>query len=459
MSAKLAIANLVDSRLDFYQKRKPLVEEELRDLEWLRQDFDHIESGTLQSPRDIQPFAQEALCFGAQALVIHLPIWADPIFTVRLTTQLTLPVLLLGNNRPETSSMVGMLGAGGALDQLGRSHVRVFDQHDEAARRQVRAFVRAAATLSQLHGQTLGLFGGRSLGIFTAMADAAQWQRLFGVDIEFFDQLEIVDTAEALPEEEVKRFTCWLLDNVASAQFNPIFTMKAFERQMRSYIATRKLILAHGVDFVGVKCQPEMSDGYVSQCVSHMLLNSGLDADGQQPVIVHACESDADGALSMQILHLISGGKPASLLDIRWFDQASGLWALANCGAIPAAFCATPADPVGLAGMCLVPHVFGRGGGGALTAQVSPQRVTLARLCRKNGSYWMAIIAGAAESGSPEVTQRTTPAFPKAFIRSSAGLDFLNEFGSNHIHMVSGDFAQELVAFCRLAGIEYKLWN
>jgi L-fucose isomerase-like protein len=85
-------------------------------------------------------------------------------------------------------------------------------------------------------------------------------------------------------------------------------TALAVERQVRSYLATRRLAAEHGFDFVGVKCQPEMSDGYVTQCVAHLLCNGTEDADGAQPILVHACESDLDGALTMQILHLLSGG-------------------------------------------------------------------------------------------------------------------------------------------------------
>jgi L-fucose isomerase-like protein len=85
--------------------------------------------------------------------------------------------------------------------------------------------------------------------------------------------------------------------------------------------------------------------------------------------------------------------------------------------------------------------------------------VTLARLCRRNREYWMAIVPGEVVAAAPEILQNVTPAFPKAVVRSAAGDDFLNEFSSNHIHMSSGDLTGELVAFCELAGIPWKLWK
>jgi L-fucose isomerase len=459
MTIKLALATLVDSRSDFYAKRRPLVEEELAALNWLRQVYDCVEAAPISSKQQAADFAGAAVQFGAQALIIHVPIWADPIFAVMLAKRLALPLLLLGNARPDTSSTVGLLGAGGALDQIGRQHVRVFDPQAPEARRQVHAFIRAAATVARLRGQTLGLFGGRSLGIFTTVADPAQWQRLFGVDIEVFDQLEIMQLAEAWPRDEVERQGRWLLSRLGGVQYGGLFTSAAFERQVRSYLATRELAKRYSIDFLGVKCQPELSDGYVTQCVAHLLSNGDLDADGSKDIVVHACESDADGALTMQILHLLSGGKPTALLDIRWFDSGHAQWTLANCGAVPAALCATVADPSGLANLHMEAHVFGQGGGGAIPGVISPQGVTLARLCRKQGEYWMAIVCGEVVAAWPADVARITPVFPKAFVKTSAGADFLQVYGSNHTHLVTGDVSEELLAFCRLLDIPYRIWR
>jgi L-fucose isomerase len=455
----VAIAHLADGRPEFFTRRESLVNEELATLDWLRQEFELIESGIIVSSQGISDFAQKVAKSRAQSLIIHLPIWADPVFSVKLNNQVALPTLLLGNERPDTSSIVGMLGAGGALDQIGSMHTRIFEHNSHESRRAVIAFARAAATRSKLRGQTFGQFGGRSLGIVTTVADPAQWMQLFGVDIETFDQMEIVEVARNLPADEVQRHMSWLVNRVACVEYGGKFTSTALERQVRSYIATKKLIEKYQLDFIGVKCQSELSDGYVSQCVAHMLTNGSLDVEGQKSPVVHACESDADGALTMQVLHLLSGGKPAALLDVRWFDRKNGTWTLANCGAIAADFAATDSDPSGLSNVAVVPHIFGQGGGGALASMASPQPVTLARLCRKSGEYWMAILSGEVVERNKDELQRTTSVFPQAFVKTSAGIDFANNFGSNHIHMVSGNYVEELVNFCRQVGIPWQIWN
>ncbi len=458
-SIRVAMATLGDSRDDFYARRTPLVTERLAMLGWLREAFTLLESPVLRTPRQVAAWAAEVRTFGAVALIVHLPIWADPVLSVKLHNHLPLPLLLLGNLAPETSSLVGILGAGGALDQIGVPHVRVLDQGSDASRRPVLAFVRAAGSAATLRGQTLGLFGGRSLGIVTATADPAQWQRLFGVDIQHYDQTEIVEAAEALPAADVEGEQQWLTSQAGGVEHDERFTPVQLRRQVASYLATRRLITQHGLDFVGVKCQPELSDGYVCQCVAHMLLNGAHDSGGEKAPIVHVCESDADGALTMQILHLLSGGQPVALLDLRWLDVEKGQWTLANCGAMPAAFYATPANPTGLGAVRLTPHVFGQGGGGAAAAVVAPQEVTLARLCRRNGDYWMAIVRGHTVPGTREEMARTTSAFPQAFVQCAAGIEFIQQFGSNHMHMVAGDFVEEAKAFCRLLGVPWQIWE
>ena len=455
---RVLLATLTETRQDFRARREHLVGEELESLEWLRSSVDVTESGVMSSPTHLRALADGIRADDFHALLVHIPIWTEPVLTVKLSKLLDLPIALLGNARRETSSIVGVLGAGGALDQMGSAHLRVFDHRQDAARRDLLAFIRAAYARKCLHGQALGLFGGRSLGIVTATADPAQWQKLFGVDIDQPEQAQIVDRARALPAAEVERHLRWLTTELAGIRFGDGFTPDALDRQVRSYLATRAIARERGYDFIGVRCQPELSDGYASQCVAHMLCNGCRDADGAKSAMVHACEADADGALTMQILHLLSLGRPTALLDVRWWDRETGVWTLANCGAAPAAF-AGGDEESGLGSVRMVPHVFGTGGGGALPFAAAPRAVTLARLCRRNGRYWMAVLAGTVERREEAALASTTAAFPQAFVRTSAGMDFLEAFGSNHLHMVAGDFVAELQAFCRLAGIECAVWR
>lgn len=70
----------------------------------------------------------------------------------------------------------------------------------------------------------------------------------------------------------------------------------------------------------------------------------------------------------------------------------------------------------------------------------------------------MAILSGDVEQVGQAALAKTTSAFPQAYVRTQAGLDFLERYGSNHIHMVSGNYVEEVIAFCNILNIPWTLW-
>lgn len=456
---KIGLLTVADSRTDFYETRKPLVMEEMKTLNWLRDEFDVIESDVITAENSVAEYADRFNREQIDCLIIHLPIWADPILSVKVCNYIKEPVLLLGNGSSETSSLVGVLGAGGALDQIGREHARVFQHDTEAGRDKVRAFIRATSAIKKLRGNVLGIFGSRSLGIFTTVSDVAQWQRMFDIDIKYFDESSIVEKAKIIDDDKVREYKEWLLGQLQSCEYGGLFTPEALDRQIRSYFSLQELAAENHLDFIGNKCQRELSDGYTTQCLAHMMLNSTRDINGEKSPTVHACESDTDGALTMKILNLLSGGKAAALLDMRYLDTERGILALANCGAIASDFYCKENQCSGLSSINAIPHAFGAAGGCAFPGIMEEGPVTLARLCRKNGRYWMAIIKGEVIRPENGELDSITPQFPKGLLKVRLDQNFLNEFGSNHMHMTRGDYVEELETFCKLKCIDFKTWK
>lgn len=457
--SKIGLLNIADSRKDFLEVRKSLILEELKSLSWLREKYDLVESDIITTEKDIKKFAQLAIAEKIECLLIHIPIWADPILSIKIQNFIKVPILILGNDKPETSSIVGILGAGGALNQIGCEHIRIFEHREPKARANIEAFIKAASAINKLKGQVLGMFGCRSLGIFTTVADPAQIQKLFDVDIKYFDQLELVEQAKALDAERVDAYKEWFIKNTKSVAYGGLFTEAALDRQIRSFLAVEDFTAQKELDFVCVKCQQELSDGYTSQCVAHMLSNGTTDINGQKDAMVHACEADIDGALTMKLLNILSDGKATALLDIRYYDRGRKIWAFANCGATAADFFFTAEDKSGLSSIAVVPHIFGKAGGCALSGVMSQQTVTMARFCRKNGEYWLAILKGEVKTPEDGELDHVTAVFPKGLIETSAGDDFLDVFDSNHLHIVAGDYTLELKHFCALKKIPCRIWE
>jgi L-fucose isomerase len=396
-----------------------------------------------------------------EAFLVHLPCWTAPNLVVRGVQRMGRPTALISNRHPGTHGTVGLLGAAGALDQIGYPHLRVrADFSSGEVGPKVLPFLRAASTVARLRGSTFGLFGGRSLGIDTGTFDAMQWRQLFGVDVEHIDQLEIIRRAEMIAEEPTDEMVAWLSAHAGSLDYNDQgLTPDKLSLQVRCYLATRQIIDEFGLDFVAVKCMPDLTNHYVPQCLSAAFLPSPYDAAGPKEPVSMACEADGDGALTMEILKLVSGGTPPLFGDLSYIDEASSTIYIPNCGAMCSWYAARSDDPAeNLHQIELRPAI--RPGGGAITYfAAAPGPVTLARLYRRNGEYRMAIIAGEAVEPSPEAYQafvqaRRSHQLPTLFARVDIDFDHLiAEFGSNHISGVAGCYAAELDHFCRLLGI------
>lgn len=459
---RIAILTFHDSRERMYLKRKAMVNEELNKI---HQAFD----GKAQIVIDQEVRFQNSIIEIAdsinnghiQACVLHVPTWVTPSIVISTANLVEKPLLVLGNKRPETASMVGWFATCGGLDEIGKEYKRLMGSADDPEiTRGLQSFVRAAYTYYKLKGQRFGLFGVRALGMYTASHDANQWQKLFGIDTEVFDQAEIVKIAESLPAGQVGKFQAWLFDRIGLIDFDgSTFTPENLEKQVRSYLATRQIVERENLSFTGIKCQTELSDGYCLQCLNIAILNDPFDERGQKKVVPTACESDANGALTMQFLSLLSGGKSVTLMDIKLFRENDSVLVLANCGGLAMSLASNGQTPEEyLKKVELHPHLFGLAGGGATQFVVAPGPVTLARLVRVSGEYRMMIIPGETIAATKEDLIPTGWSWPHAFIKVPLDFKKFLEIGaSNHLHLVRGDCIPELIELCQLFHIKYEI--
>lgn len=404
--------------------------------------------------------AREVAAAGVDLTVLHYAVWAFPHFTMLAAGATPGPLLLLSNIDPVQPGMVGMLAAGGALDQIGRTHARLWgDPTDPVLIEAIGVRARAAAAVSSLRGSTFGRFGGRPMGMNTAVANTDQWQRLFGIDVEEIDQWEIVRRAELADASEAKAAREWLEHHTTVHYDGAKLTPELLERQIRSYLAVRELIAEWRLDFSGIKGQPELTQYFATMDITEAFLNDPYDWNGPKETHVCATEADMDGALTMQLLKQISG-TPVLFADVRHYHADRDIWDLCNSGQHATWFAARSDDPAeNLAKVHLYPEVFFFPAGGASVHHLAaPGAMTLARLTRNDGNYRMQLMLGDFETYDAQTNEalmkQSTPEWPHAFARLDARAeDFLSRFGANHIHAVPGDQRAPLRAVCELLGI------
>lgn len=101
-------------------------------------------------------------------------------------------------------------------------------------------------------------------------------------------------------------------------------------------------------------------------------------------------------------------------------------------------------------------------GGAAVRHIAAPGRVTMARLTRINGKYIMSIvpaeIVDLPKEKAEELAKEVQEEWPHAYLRVNASMNvFLDCYPCNHIHGVYGHYVDELLQFCKLKNIEYRL--
>lgn len=397
--------------------------------------------------------------------VFHYPVWAFPHFTMLAAAQTTGPLMLLGSIDPVQPGMVGMLAGGGALDQIGRVHTRAWgDITDTAVLDRVLVQVRAATAVSGLRGSTFGRIGGRPMGMYTAVANPDQWISQFGVDVEEIDQWEIVRRSDNADATRVKKAVQWLEKHSAGVHYDgKQLTPALFERQIRTYYAMRELIDEWNLDFSGIKGQPELTTHFCTMDVAEAFLNDPYDWEGPKETHVCSTEADMDGALTMQMLKLVTGGTPVLFADVRHYHPDRDVWDLCNSGQHATWYAARSDDPAeNLAKVNFYPEVFFFPAGGASVNHVAaPGDCTFARLTRKNHRYRMQVMRGSFESydeaTNEQLARQSTFEWPHAFTRLDApAADFLSRFGANHIHAVPGEYVEELKSICTMLDIDYE---
>jgi L-fucose isomerase len=411
--------------------------------------------------------ARRLAAAGCDCTIFNFAVWVFPHLPALASRFAPGPLLLFSQVNPQHPGLVGMLASAGALNQAGTPYARAYGEiEDEATYARVRSFVRAASAVSRLKGQTFGLVGGRPMGMYTATADPAQWLAIFGVDVEHIDQGEIVRLAAEVPQAQVDAAFRWLEENVGHVHYDGRqLTPEKLKTQIRATYAMKRLIADYRLDFSGIKAQPELTNTFCTMDVTEAFLNDPYDWDGPHEPHVCATEADMDAALTMQIFKHLAA-TPVLFADVRHYHADLDMWDLCNSGEHATFFAARSFDPKdNLPHVHFFPEGFYFPAGGASVHHLAyPGDATFARLTRRSGAYWLAIVRGEFVRYEPEknveLMKQTTLAWPHAFARFRCAADeFLASYASNHIHAVYGDWVNELRMVADLLGIEARVYG
>jgi L-fucose isomerase len=413
------------------------------------------------------------------AVIFNFSVWSFPDFTVQVALQTQAPLLLMGNINPSHPGWVAFFASAGALDEVGRPYGRALgDISDSRVQDSLRRFLaqhepgpreRGRKAARSLRGLRYGEFDGPSMGMYTGHLDQSQWLSQFGVHVFHRSQLTLAYLADQVAPERVAAGLEWLERHVAAihwdgAQLTPGLD-GTLARQVRLYLAVKDFCRAEGLAFCGLTGQLDFTE-WEKGCtmdVPEALLNDIADweEERKQPVVC-ATECDSNGALTMQMLHLLSGD-PVLFADLRHYHEDLNVYDLVNSGQ-HAPWLARRSDDYAenLKEVHLRPAspFYFRGGGASVQFLAAPaEKVTFARLTRRRGAYRMHMFTGSFVRYSSEEDERlarlTTYEWPHAFARFDCPYaEFVGSFSANHLHAAIGDHVAALKALCEEVGIE-----
>jgi len=341
---------------------------------------------------------------------------------------------------------VGGLVLQGALKEVGIRHRFVYGGYDDPKEiDRILSYCRASHMKNKLNMSTLGAFGGRGMGQTCGVADPSQWMKTFGVDIDSRDVTGLIETARALPDEEVQRAR----DYIQTLFKDPVPDDEMSDRSIRLYLAIKKTVALEGFDFYTIQSFPGMGDDYSATSFAQSMMLE--DRVGTSTL------SDFNTAMVAKLLTDLSE-EPVYYGDLQHINKENNEIKIIGDGACP------PSLAGDLGPATFAEHGIpteGEAGGLSVQLVCKPGEGVLARLGRNNGEFEMVIARCTVFEPSPEELEARKlecgiPFWPHAFVTAHCDIDALLEAWNNEYAVLGygSHLYETLIAFCELTGIK-----
>jgi len=408
--------------------------------------------------RAIKIFQQE----GTQAIIIGCWHWTEPQLPLMVVRALDLPTLLFTEDDPTWAGSVHISATGASLWEVGVNlsalrHERVLGDKEQVAR-----WARGACALSRLREAVLVLWGGSYCLRMEHLQDDIPTLKSFIIgDIITEGEYILINRAEEILSQEgerIDKFIKWLEKGGTKIEFDEqMLTEEVLRKQVALYLAARDRLGEVEGDVLGVsvKCQPELSEIYgVDGCFLPAFLPFPEDSEGKRDIVPTVCEGDIKGLLTCAALFAIDPDTPPLFGDLKYVGRDYII--ISNCGASSVYYSCRCCETGRM-----LKNIWIRGqcqgvAGGAVGYFGEPGELTVARLVRVGGEYFMQLGRGEAIKIDEKVTSNIRWGDMWPHIAIDLGVDpktFVRAAGSNHYCATVGDRVEELKHLCRQAGI------
>ena len=306
--------------------------------------------------------------------------------------------------------------------------------------KKIDAYVSACHAKAALRTSRVGTMGYRDMLLYGTQYEGNSMRGQFGVEVEPFEMLVMLQNAEQLAEEDIQKGIAYVKEHW---QFEKECPEETIEKGVKYTLAIGKKVQERGyraVSLIDVDGMKKLL-GFPPAMI-FMLLERWYG-------VLTVPENDVMGAVTQLILKELSG-QTVPYLEYDEFFEKSMLIGVPDF--IP--------EPVTEGAIRVLPAAFGLLSASLLNvSRVKTGYVTCARLIYANGKY--RVHAYTAEAKTPEPWNEygwddPAPQLPslEVFPDSCTVEEFAQKVSSQHVIVAYGNWMEELRDFCGIMGIE-----
>jgi L-fucose isomerase-like protein len=435
----------VNTPAEIIQKKVSGAETALKELDFdlLRTDPVSDDPRGREAERAVRELNKEEFDLLVVCIAGWIPSWA----VIRITSEFAhKPMLLWGltgytrdGRLVTTADQAGTTALRKVFEDLGYRFKYVYESPGAKPKlEQIRSFAAAARAERLLKEAKVGMMGYRDMRLYGTLFDGPSLKATTGVEIEFFEMLEMVQRSEKLDPAEVDKVvrsmeTNWQFEKKAQAE--------TLEKAARYFLAVRDITAENGyqavslIDVDGMKKLLEYPPAPI-----FMLL-------GEQLGVCTIPENDSLGAVTQLMVKTLTG-QIAPYFEFYELFEDRMLMGVPDF---------VPSEIVE-GRVTVLPTAFGGFAEGILNvSKVKTGPVTLSRLTASGDRYSLhAITANAQAPRSWEEAgwQPPAPQLPSLEIVPDIPVEaFAQKVLSQHYILAYGDITRELADLCALLGI------
>lgn len=424
----------------------------------------------------VRSFAEVDLLMGIlgrgsiDGVIIGSWTWSPPMLVKEFVRKLGKPVLYYTENDPMGGSLSQMTATCASLMEWSVNRYALLHERCFGDRAALLAWARGVHAAARMRESAAMLWGGTYAVRMEQLQDDIPLLKSFMIrDVLQEDQYVLVKRADEIiraQPERIRALYDWMTGNgLQIHRDDKMVTHEALAKQGALLLAARDRLselASENIRGVSIKCQPEIYAEYgVNACTLPALLPFAENEQGTQAAVPTVCEGDLKGLLTSMLLHAVNPEVPPAFGDL--VSVGNDHVEFANCGAGSLFWAANSRKPGEVfPRVKAVANIHGRSGAAYAYSGVAAPAITVSRLTRINGRYYMQLGAGRELDARVFLSKMLGDREPahlagtwgKVIVHLGVKAEnFVRVIGANHLSATLGDVTAEVETACRLWGI------